>query len=145
MAGGIREEVGDDDDIEEVSEINVTPFIDVMLVLLIIFMVAAPMSTVNAPVDLPRLNSQSQPTSDKPLYVTLQLDQTVLVQDDVVSVDALAPALLAATEGDLEKRVLLRADRSIAYGDVISLMNRLRDAGFTRLALVGLEGTSGAP
>ena len=145
MAGGIREQAGDDDGIEEVGEINVTPFIDVMLVLLIIFMVASPMSTVNAPVDLPRLNSQSQPTSDKPLYVTLQLDQTVLVQDDVVSVDALAPALLAATEGDLEKRVLLRADRSIAYGDVISLMNRLRDAGFTRLALVGLEGTSGAP
>lgn len=145
MAGGIREQAGDDDGIDEVGEINVTPFIDVMLVLLIIFMVAAPMSTVDAPVDLPKLNAPSQPTSDTPLYVTLQRDETILVQDDVVGIDSLAPALLAATEGDFEKRVLLRADRSIPYGDVISLMNALRDAGFTRLALVGLESSSGAP
>lgn len=142
MAGGIRESAEDDDGIDELGEINVTPFIDVMLVLLIVFMVAAPLSTVNAPVDLPPLTSQSQTTDDAPIYVTLQLDRTILVQDDVVAVDELAAALIAATERDLDKRVLLRADRSIPYGDVISLMNQLRGAGFNRLALVGVEDTS---
>jgi biopolymer transport protein ExbD len=145
VAGGIRDSVDDDDGIEEVGEINVTPFIDVMLVLLIIFMVAAPMATVDAPVDLPKLNSQSRPQSDKPIYVTLQLDQTLLVGDTAVDRGELKSALDRATENDRQKRILIRADQSIAYGDVIVVMSALRESGYSKIALVGLESASAAP
>ncbi|MBJ6987821.1 TonB system transport protein ExbD [Devosia sp. MC521] len=145
MAGGLRNSFDDNDGIEEVGEINVTPFIDVMLVLLIIFMVAAPMATVDAPVDLPKLNSQSQPTTDKPVYVSLQLDKTLLVGEQPVDKTMLKAALDLATENDSEKRILIRADRSIPYGDVIVVMNHLRASGYNRVALVGLDGASTAP
>ncbi len=136
------QDIGDDAP-DELAEINVTPFIDVMLVLLIIFMVAAPLATVDVPVDLPASTAPPAPRPDRPLYVTLQADLSVLLGDAAVS-DGLEAALAAATGGDPEARVFLRADRAVAYGDLMALMNRLRDAGYLHVALVGLEATPGS-
>src|ERR1700693_4590731 len=100
----------DDDDSSELHEINVTPFIDVMLVLLIIFMVAAPLSTVDIGVDLPVSTAKPQPRSDKPLFLTIKADLTLAVGNDPVAREQLAQALDAATQLDRQKRLFLRAD-----------------------------------
>ena len=136
MAGGFFR---DDDDLPEAHEINVTPFIDVMLVLLIIFMVAAPLATVDINVDLPASSAPQAPRPDQPVWVTLKPDLSVAVGNETVAEDALAAVLARATDGDPEARLFLRADESVAYGDLMALMNRLRAAGYLRLALVGLE------
>ena len=135
---------GSDDDLTETHEINVTPFIDVMLVLLIIFMVAAPLATVDINVDLPSSNAAPQPRPDVPLYVTVQSDLSISVGDDQVRPDALAGAIAAAAEGDAETRIFLRADQAVSYGDLMGVMNLVRLAGYTKIALVGMEMT-GAP
>ena len=137
MAVSLRE--AQEGDLVEVSDINVTPFIDVILVLLIIFMVAAPLSTVDVAVDLPVSNAQSQPRPDKPLFLTVKNDLALALGDDAVSRDALQTALDQRTNGDREQRVFLRADRSVAYGELMKVMNLLRDAGYLKVALVGLE------
>ena len=137
MAVSLRE--AQEGDLVEVSDINVTPFIDVILVLLIIFMVAAPLSTVDVAVDLPVSNAQSQPRPDKPLFLTVKNDLALALGDDAVSRDALQTALDQRTSGDREQRVFLRADRSVAYGELMKVMNLLRDAGYLKVALVGLE------
>jgi biopolymer transport protein ExbD len=128
-----------DDELTEVSEINVTPFIDVILVLLIIFMVAAPLSTVDIPVDLPATTAEQQPRADKPIFVTLKSDQSIMLGDETVPRGVLAAALDRTTETDHERRIYLRADRSVPYGEVMKAMNLLRDAGYLKVALVGLE------
>jgi biopolymer transport protein ExbD len=127
------------DDLIEVHDINVTPFIDVMLVLLIIFMVAAPLATVDIPVNLPASNTQPQQRPDKPVYVTLKADLSLSIGDDTVARDGLAGALDAATKSNKDERIFIRADKTVPYGDVIGLMNELRTAGFLKIALVGLE------
>jgi len=132
------------DDLAEVSEINVTPFIDVILVLLIIFMVAAPLSTVDVPVDLPVSNAQQQPRPDKPLFLSVKNDLTLALGDDGVARDGLQAALDARTHGDREQRVFLRADQGVAYGELMKVMNLLRSAGYLKIALVGLEDTGQA-
>ena len=129
----------DDDDFDETHDINVTPFIDVMLVLLIIFMVAAPLATVDIPVNLPSSNTQPQQRPDKPIYLTLKADLSLAIGDDTVSRDGLAGALDAATKSNKDERIFIRADKTVPYGDVIGLMNELRTAGFLKIALVGLE------
>jgi len=134
-----------DEDLAELHEINVTPFIDVMLVLLIIFMIAAPLATVDIGVDLPAASAQANPRPDKPLFLTLKPDLSLAVDEDIVSRAGLAAALDAATGGDKDKRVFLRADKSVSYGDLMSLMNALRDAGYLHVALVGLEADKLAP
>ena len=127
------------DELVEVHEINVTPFIDVMLVLLIIFMVAAPLATVDVPVDLPSSNTQPQQRPDKPIYLTIKADLTLAIGDDAVTPGALTATLDALSGGNKEDRIFLRADRAVHYGDVMQVMNDLRSAGYLKIALVALE------
>ena len=127
------------DDLTEAHEINVTSFIDVILVLLIIFMIAAPLSTVDVTVDLPTSNAEPQPAPQKPLTVTLKADLTLLVDSEPTPREALAAALNRAANGDAERRVFLQADRNVAYGELMALMNDLRAAGYLKVGLIGLE------
>jgi biopolymer transport protein ExbD len=128
-----------DDELDENHEINVTPFIDVMLVLLIIFMVAAPLSTVDVNVDLPASTAQPVPRPDKPLFLTVKPDLTLMVGEEQVSRPGLGAALDLATSGDKEQRVFVRGDKAVPYGDVMEVMNLLRAAGYLKIGLVGLE------
>jgi biopolymer transport protein ExbD len=134
-----------EDTLDELHEINVTPFIDVMLVLLIIFMIAAPLATVDIAVNLPGANAERTARPDKPLFVTLKPDLGVTVDNDAVTRDGLAAALDRATGGDKAKRVYLRADKSVPYGALMDLMNGLRDAGYLHVALVGLQAQRPSP
>jgi biopolymer transport protein ExbD len=131
-----------EDTLSEVHEINVTPFIDVMLVLLIIFMVAAPLATVDILVNLPAASAEPQPRPDKPLYLTVKSDLTLALGNDPVNRDLLRSTLDAATSANKDTRIFLRADRTVAYGDVMEVMNLLRAAGYLKVALVGLEKVS---
>ena len=128
-----------EDTLTEVHEINVTPFIDVMLVLLIIFMVAAPLATVDIVVNLPSSTAQPQPRPDKPLFLTIKTDLSLALGDEPVAREALRGALDRATNGDKDMRVFLRADKVVAYGELMEVMNLLRAAGYFKVALVGLE------
>jgi biopolymer transport protein ExbD len=128
-----------DDDLAEMHEINVTPFIDVILVLLIIFMIAAPLATVDISVDLPAANAQPQKRPDQPLFLTLKSDLSLALGDLAVTREDLGSALAQASDGDKQRRVYLRADKTVAYGELMRVMNDLRSAGYLKLALVGLE------
>jgi biopolymer transport protein ExbD len=132
----------DDDELGEAHEINVTPFIDVMLVLLIIFMVAAPLSTVDVAVDLPVSTATPQPRPDKPLFLSVQEDLQLSLGDAKIERAALGAALDAVTKGDKNARIFLRADRVVDYGALMEVMNLLREAGYLKIALVGLESVT---
>jgi biopolymer transport protein ExbD len=133
------------DTLEEVHEINVTPFIDVMLVLLIIFMVAAPLATVDIPVKLPASNADPQQRPDKPHYLTVKSDLlpeqcsthaiTLALDNDPVERQLLGGALDAAAKGDKDTPIVLRADKAVPYGEVHEVMNLLRDAGYNKFSL----------
>lgn len=136
------------DDLVETHEINVTPFIDVMLVLLIIFMVAAPLATVDVPVDLPGSTAAPSRRPEAPVYLTVAADLGLSIGRDPVGRDRLGAVLDAATGGDREERIFLRADAAVPYGELATVMNALRSAGYRKVALVGLEvapPTGGAP
>ncbi len=137
MAGGIRESHGDE--LSENHEINVTPFIDVILVLLIIFMVAAPLATVDVNIDLPASTAKAAPRPEKPIYLTLKDDLSLMLGDSPVSREELGASLERLTEGDRESRIFLRADKVVDYGHFMEVMNLVRDAGYLKIALVGLE------
>jgi biopolymer transport protein ExbD len=128
-----------EDDLVELHDINVTPFIDVMLVLLIIFMVAAPLATVDVPVDLPSASARPQERPNKPIFLTIKADHTLALGDDTISPAGLPAALDAATGSNKQERIFLRADRAVPYGDVMQVLNALRAAGYLKVALVGLE------
>ncbi|MBI5132883.1 MAG: TonB system transport protein ExbD [Rhodopseudomonas palustris] len=134
-----------DDDLAIAHEINVTPFIDVMLVLLIIFMVAAPLATVDLGVDLPASTAEPPPRPDKPVFVSLKSDLSLALGEDAVAREAIGAALDAATHGNKDERIFLRADKTVSYGELMAAMNLLRDAGYLKVALVGLDGRGGQP
>jgi biopolymer transport protein ExbD len=129
-----------EDSLGVIHEINVTPFIDVILVLLIIFMIAAPLATVDVAVDLPTSNAERQPRRD--LFLTIKSDLTLWLGDAPVSSAGLQAALDGISKGDRTQRVFLRADKSVSYGSLMEKMNALRTAGYLKVALVGLEAES---
>jgi TonB system transport protein ExbD (group 1) len=130
---------GADDDLTEAHEINVTPFIDVMLVLLIIFMVAAPLATVDLGVELPASTATPPPRPDKPVFITMKPDLSLAIGEDIIPRATLSSALDTATSGKKSDPVYLRADKSVLYGDLMDVMNLLRNAGYLKIALVGLD------
>jgi biopolymer transport protein ExbD len=134
-------ELDDDDaDFAEAHEINVTPFIDVVLVLLIIFMVAAPLSTVDLPIDLPTSTATAQKKPDKPTYVSIKPDLTLAVGETVVRRVDLISSLDATPGMDKDHYVFLRADRAVTYGELMGVMELLRLGGYNKIKLVALEG-----
>jgi biopolymer transport protein ExbD len=136
---------GDSDDLDVLHEINVTPFIDVMLVLLIIFMVAAPLATVDIGVNLPASTAPEQPRPDKPVFVTIKPDATIAIGESVIPRAELPSALDAATNNHKDETIFVRGDKSVSYGELMEVMNVLRDAGYLKLALVGLETPAAKP
>jgi len=136
-------ELDDDADFGETHEINVTPFIDVILVLLIIFMVAAPLSTVDLPIDLPSSTATPQKKPDKPVYVSIKPDLTLAIGEKPVKRAELISMLDAAADANPERLVFLRADRAVAYGDLMDVLELLRRGNY-RMKLVALEGVAEA-
>lgn len=128
-----------EDELQEAHEINVTPFIDVMLVLLIIFMVAAPLATVDIAVDLPASSAKKQQRPAEPIFLTVRHDLILALGEDTVDHAELKAKLDAKTGGDTERRLFLRADKTVDYGDLMTVMNALRSAGYLKIALVGVE------
>jgi len=120
------------------SEINVTPMVDVMLVLLIIFMVSAPLLTVGVPIDLPQTQAKSLDQDKEPLTVSVNVQGHVFLQNSEIPVEELVPKLKAITDarGGYEERIYVRGDRKVDYGTVMRVMGRLSAAGFRRVALV---------
>ncbi|GLX89681.1 TonB system transport protein ExbD [Pseudomonas weihenstephanensis] len=136
---GLHLKEGADDDLAENHEINVTPFIDVMLVLLIIFMVAAPLATVDIKVDLPASSAKPAPRPEKPVFLSVKADQRLYLGDDPVTVEALGPTLDARTHNNKDTTIFFQADKGVDYGDLMSVMDALRAAGYLKVGLVGLE------
>ncbi len=123
----------------ENAEINVVPFVDVMLVLLIIFMVAAPLATVNVQVDLPPSNAEPTPNPKDPVFVSIQKTGQIFLGDNETTIEALGPAMMERTLGDRENRIMVRADRDVLDGNVMRVLNVLEDIGFFLVALVAEE------
>ena len=141
MGASITEtELDDDADFAETHEINVTPFIDVVLVLLIIFMVAAPLSTVDLPIDLPTSSAIPQKKPDKPTYVSIKPDLSVAIGETRVKRSELVGTLDAAPDGGKDRFIFLRADRAVPYGELMDVLEILRAGGYTKIKLVALEG-----
>jgi len=128
-----------DDGLQETHEINVTPFIDVMLVLLIIFMVAAPLATVDVKVDLPASSAEQQPRPDKTLFLSVHKDLSLSLAEVKIAPQQLKTQLDEFTGGDTTQRIFLRADKTVAYGELMGVMNSLRESGYLKIALVGVE------
>ncbi|GBQ05731.1 TonB system transport protein ExbD [Acetobacter cerevisiae] len=129
-----------DETLKETHEINVTPFIDVMLVLLVIFMVTAPLTTVNVPVDLPSSTEKPAPRPDDPVFLTVKADHGLAVGEEAIAAEALPTALANVTKGNKDQRIFLRADKSVDYGTLMGVMDKLRSAGYLKVALVNLQG-----
>ncbi len=127
------------DDSGEMHEINVTPFIDVMLVLLIIFMVAAPLATVDIKVDLPASTAKPQPRPEKPVFLTVKADSQLYIGEQSVSKETLAAVLDQATNTNKETTIFFQADKTVDYETMMDVMNTLRQSGYLKIGLVGME------
>ncbi|MGF1628506.1 MAG: protein TolR [Kiloniellaceae bacterium] len=127
------------------SEINVTPFVDVMLVLLIVFMVTAPLLTVGVPVDLPQTQAQSIADPEEPLVISVDAEGQIYLQDAEVELSQLVPRLRAITESKPDTRIFVRGDQAIAYGRIMQVMGTVNTAGFRRVALIAELPRGGEP
>ncbi|MEM8014150.1 TonB system transport protein ExbD [Morganella morganii] len=136
MAMRLNEE---SDDSGELHEINVTPFIDVMLVLLIIFMVAAPLATVDIKVNLPASTAKPQPRPEKPVFLTVKADNQLQVGEQEVTKETLAQILDQTTESNKETTIFFQADKTVDYETLMGIMDALRKAGYLKVGLVGME------
>jgi biopolymer transport protein ExbD len=140
MSISLAENDHDDDDFAESHEINVTPFIDVILVLLIIFMVAAPLSTVDLPIDLPTSTATPQKKPDKPTYLSIKPDLTLAIGESPVKRADLIKALDSLPDASKERQLFLRSDRAVPYGELMDVLELLQNGGYSRFKLVALEG-----
>ena len=120
----------------QMSEINVTPFVDVMLVLLIVFMVTAPLLTVGIPVDLPKVKATALTDKKDPIEITVNLQGEVFIGESLVEVENLVPRINAITEQNTEARIYIRGDRVVAYGRVMEIMSIINSAGYVKVALI---------
>ena len=134
----------DEDDFDETHEINVTPFIDVILVLLIIFMVAAPLSTVDLPVNLPSSTAVPDKKPDKPTYVTIKPDLAIAIGENPVKRSDLVRTLDGMADAGKDRFIFLRADRAVPYGELMDVLEILRAGGYSKIKLVALEGVPDA-
>jgi len=123
----------------EMHEINVTPFIDVMLVLLIIFMVAAPLATVDVRVNLPASTSAPQPRPEKPVYLSIKADKQLFIGNETVTQETLLAALQSQTQGNKDTTIFFQADKSVDYETLMGVMDKLRQAGYLKIGLMGME------
>ena len=135
-------DLGDDDDFAETHDINVTPFIDVILVLLIIFMVAAPLSTVDLPIDLPSSTAAPEKKPDKPTYVSIKPDLGLAIGESLVKRVDLVRTLDALPNASKDRPIFLRADRAVPYGELMNVLEILRTGGYSRIKLVALEAVA---
>jgi biopolymer transport protein ExbD len=129
----------ENDEINEVHEINVTPFIDVMLVLLIIFMVVSPLATVDLKIDLPAASAAPEPRPEKPVFISLKADKSLYLAEQAVSLNQLAGQLDSQTGADKQTTLFFQADKQAQYEDVLAVMDALRKAGYLKVGLVGRE------
>ena len=136
---GLHLKEGADDDLAENHEINVTPFIDVMLLLLIIFMVAAQLANVDIKVELHASSAKPAPRPEKPVFLSVKADQRLYLGEEPVTVEALGPTLDARTHNNKDTTIFFQADKGVDYGDLMSVMDALRAAGYLKVGLVGLE------
>lgn len=121
------------------SEINVTPLVDVMLVLLVIFMVAAPLMTVGVPVDLPETKAQAISESDEPLVISLDNKGRIYLQETQIEPEALTDRLRQITQNKMDTRIFVRGDKNISYGEIMNVMGLVNSAGFSKVALIATE------
>ncbi|AFJ45740.1 TonB system transport protein ExbD [Shimwellia blattae] len=139
MAMHLNENAGEDN---EMHDINVTPFIDVILVLLIIFMVAAPLATVDVKVNLPASSSEPQPRPEKPVYLSVKADKAMFIGNEPVTDATMVDTLNSITAGKKDTTVFFRADKTVDYETLMNVMDRLRQAGYLKIGLVGEEAAT---
>jgi len=125
------------------SEINVTPFVDVMLVLLIVFMVTAPLLTAGVPIDLPQASVQPLAVDRKPIMVTVDPEGKIFVGEDEVTMETLVPTVTGLANGSFEERIYVRGDKTASYGTIMTVMGTINGAGFKQIGLVALQETGG--